>query len=125
MSNGTITKHDGATAVFASYADAPLMDLLRAMGHTVNSSAPTEEFVTMPGRSNTLNAANFSGVDTDAKITAMIAYGVANNYPYGFIPKSMRNYNAAAVTFNTALRLLTEGGREGREIGRASCRERV
>jgi len=87
------------------------MELLTAMGHTTNSSAATEEFVTVPGLSNTVNAANFTGATNEAKITTAIAHATANGKAYCLVPKSMLPYDPTLVTFSHAdVQMVREGG---------------
>lgn len=114
MSNGLITKHAVSSVAVASEIDRPLMELLAAVGHSTNSSSPTEQLVILPGTPHFYNAANFAGASTEAKITAMIARGVADGattaHPrFGFIPSSMLPYSIASVTRNAAMHLVREG----------------
>lgn len=105
MSNGTITKLTNATVATGVNMTAPSMELLTAMGHTVNTSAATEEFVTMPGRPNIVNTANFTGASYEAKVTAAVAYALAQSKPYCMVNQV---YDASLATLNASVLMLFE-----------------
>ncbi len=106
MSNGTITKHTSGPFVTAGYADAPLLDLLTALGHG-NGSGSTEEFINLPSHV-AYNAANFGNPsDSDSvKATAAIVAAKAAGVKYVWVPASMR---PSAATFDPAVMMVREG----------------
>jgi hypothetical protein len=58
----------------------------------------------------TYNAAWFSGATHEAQIQAAINAAATDGALYVFIPANMVPFNGALVTFNTAIRMLVEGG---------------
>lgn len=58
----------------------------------------------------TINAARFPGIDDEEKITAAIVYAAGISAPRVFVPTSMLPYDATAVTFNTVVQMVREGG---------------
>lgn len=56
------------------------------------------------------NAAWFSGSTEEAQITAAIVAAATDGATHVHIPASMLPYNASAVTFNTSIRMIREGG---------------
>lgn len=58
----------------------------------------------------TYNAAWFSGATKEAQITAAIAAAATDGALYVYVPASMLPYTASAVTFNTTVRMIREGG---------------
>jgi len=61
------------------------------------------------GTTSTFNAAAFLGATKEAKITVGFAAAAAAGAKYLFIPQSMLPYDAANVTYNTAVRPIREG----------------
>lgn len=59
------------------------------------------------------NPKDYAGGTKEAQITNAIAAAAGNGGLYVVIPASMVPYNPAAVTFNTAVRLVREGGSGG------------
>lgn len=113
-SNGTITKHTSGPFVTAAYADAPLLQLLTAMGHG-NGSGPTEEFINLPSHSKTYNVANFGDPadTTEVKANLAITAGIAAGIRFLWFPLSMLPYDASLVNHATAtaagIRCVREG----------------
>lgn len=58
----------------------------------------------------TYNAAWFSGATKELQITAAIAAAVTDGALYVYVPANMLPYNASAVTFNTSISMIREGG---------------
>lgn len=58
----------------------------------------------------TYNAAWFSGSTKEAQITAAIAAAATDGALYVYVPANMLPYIAANITFNTAVRMIREGG---------------
>lgn len=111
MSNGTITKHDSVTSVTAGYADAPLLQLLTAMGHG-NGSGPTEEFTNLPGRPHVLRAKNFGdpALSTIAKLNLANAAAHAAGGLGVLVDADMLPYDASQVTFYPDVHVFREFG---------------
>lgn len=58
----------------------------------------------------TYNAAWFSGSTKELQITAAIAAAVADGALYVYVPANMLPYAAGSVTFDSAIRMIREGG---------------
>lgn len=58
----------------------------------------------------TVNASTYTGGSPEAQITAAIADAVSRSMLYVYIPASMLPYSCSSVTYNTAVRLIREGG---------------
>lgn len=70
------------------------------------SPSPLSNIVT----AKTYNAAWFSGSTKEAQITAAIVAAATDGALYVYVTANMMPYNAAAVTFNNAVKMICEGG---------------
>lgn len=109
MSNGTI-RWAGVELAVSGVVNRAAKDMIVAMGGAI-SGASTDEFVTVPGMSNTVNAANFGDpADADeVKITAAVAYAKLHGKAFCLIPLTMQPFDASLVTFDPVVRMVREG----------------
>ncbi len=92
----------------------PLINIGAAVGDGTGEIGPRQwlqKINRLPNADSTINAGSgdYTGT-TEQKITAAIADAVVKGYKYVWIPQSMLPYNASLVTFNTAVRMVREGG---------------
>lgn len=92
--------------------DSDTFPMLTNAGENVRLPVSEARSLVGPGWSSTVNAYNEVGITREIKIQAAIARAISTGATRVFIPTSMMPYDATAITFDTAIQMVCEGGAE-------------
>lgn len=90
--------------------DSDFFPIITNAGDNKRLSVAEMRQVVGPGWTDTINASLYPGITDELKIQAAVDFAGPNSINRVFVPAAMLPYDANAITFNTAVQMVREGG---------------